>query len=328
VNTNKTHLLRDGRTSILTPYPNKLEVREKFVSGGYDGELHDDIAARVFEKTRDDEKPAMPFEDRVLLDGMFREFRKESEGKPEQWNFVPEMNPADSATRSSTSVHIATSSWLLGSSICNKKEHDDSSNYAQIDPGDKELKAEVVTITTKVEQHSSWLQRSQRFSSWRSFVGAVAFLRHVAHIFHERNNCVGSRICPDSRNVHRCNDSKHFIIGEVQKEFYAKELKCIRDKSSLFKDLAYKVLTTFMAEVCAIVNARPIVPASSDPEATTILSPSVLLTQKTDHVVDIEVCDATAMCRAQWKRVQVLADAFWHRWRRIYLHTLQNIGGD
>lgn len=35
-----------------------------------------------------------------------------------------------------------------------------------------------------------------------------------------------------------------------------------------------------MAEVTAIVNARPLVPVSSDPESPLILTPSMLLTQK------------------------------------------------
>ncbi len=36
-----------------------------------------------------------------------------------------------------------------------------------------------------------------------------------------------------------------------------------------------------MAEVTAIINARPLLPVSADPEQPFILSPSVLLTQKT-----------------------------------------------
>lgn len=45
------------------------------------------------------------------------------------------------------------------------------------------------------------------------------------------------------------------------------------------KTLTHDVLATFMAEVTAIVNARPIVPVSSDSEAPEILSPSMLLTK-------------------------------------------------
>ena len=47
------------------------------------------------------------------------------------------------------------------------------------------------------------------------------------------------------------------------------------------KPLTHEVLVTFMAEVCAIVNSRPLVPVSTDPDDPQILSPATLLTQKT-----------------------------------------------
>ena len=46
------------------------------------------------------------------------------------------------------------------------------------------------------------------------------------------------------------------------------------------KQLTHKVLSTLMAEVTAIVNNRPLIPVSNDPEAPEILTPSILLTQK------------------------------------------------
>ncbi|VDI02048.1 Hypothetical predicted protein [Mytilus galloprovincialis] len=39
-----------------------------------------------------------------------------------------------------------------------------------------------------------------------------------------------------------------------------------------------------MAEVSAIVNSRPLVPVSTDPENPLILTPAMLLTQKTDYI--------------------------------------------
>ena len=89
-------------------------------------------------------------------------------------------------------------------------------------------------------------------------------------------------------------------------------------------DLTHEVLSTFMAEVCAIVNGRPLVPVSSDPEVTDVLSPSVLLTQKQSvasfQMPEMGTKDAL---RSQWKRVQFLADKFWSRWRVEYVNYLQ-----
>ena len=88
--------------------------------------------------------------------------------------------------------------------------------------------------------------------------------------------------------------------------------------------LTHEVLATLMAEVTAIMNSRPLVPISSDPEAPAVLTPSMLLTQKMDTLSapagDFDVDD---LSNKHWKRVQALADAFWRRWRSEYLTTLQ-----
>ena len=90
------------------------------------------------------------------------------------------------------------------------------------------------------------------------------------------------------------------------------------------KHLSLEVLTTLMAEVCAIVNARPIVPVSSDPEAPTILSPAMLLTQKSGETHDnFGPFDIKDMYKAQWKCVQHLANIFWQCWWKEYVQSLQ-----
>ena len=91
------------------------------------------------------------------------------------------------------------------------------------------------------------------------------------------------------------------------------------------KNLTHDVLATFMAEVCAIVNARPIVPVSSDSEVSEILSPSALLTQKLNPPSSFnENLSLKDIYRAEWKRVQVLSDQFWCRWRSEYLTMFQS----
>lgn len=48
--------------------------------------------------------------------------------------------------------------------------------------------------------------------------------------------------------------------------------------------LTHEILSTFMAEVMAIINARPLVPISTDPEMPAVLTPAMLLTQKMSAV--------------------------------------------
>jgi len=88
--------------------------------------------------------------------------------------------------------------------------------------------------------------------------------------------------------------------------------------------LTHEIIIALMAEVAAIMNSRPLTPVSSDPEAPTILTPSMFLTQKQDTLSapagDFDVSD---LSNKHWKRVQALADAFWKRWKHEYLTTLQ-----
>ncbi|XP_061185158.1 uncharacterized protein LOC133193208 [Saccostrea echinata] len=88
--------------------------------------------------------------------------------------------------------------------------------------------------------------------------------------------------------------------------------------------LTHEVLTTFMAEVMAIMNSRPLVPVSTDVEAPFVLSPQILLTQKTHEVPsEFQDLDVKDMYRSQWKMVQVMANTFWKRWKNEFLSTLQ-----
>ncbi|KAK3109147.1 hypothetical protein FSP39_023951 [Pinctada imbricata] len=93
------------------------------------------------------------------------------------------------------------------------------------------------------------------------------------------------------------------------------------------QNLTHDVLSTFMAEACAIVNARPLVSVSSDPQCPFVLSPSMLLTQKlgdSTDCSDFRDLDLKDMYRSEWKRVQALAEMFWSRWKTEYLHSLQS----
>ncbi|XP_069109978.1 uncharacterized protein [Argopecten irradians] len=90
------------------------------------------------------------------------------------------------------------------------------------------------------------------------------------------------------------------------------------------RNLTHEVLSTFMAEVTAIINARPLIPVSTDVDEPLILSPATLLTQKTgSRIESFEYFNQKDMLRSQWKHVQVLAEQFWSRWRKEFLPVLQ-----
>ena len=81
-----------------------------------------------------------------------------------------------------------------------------------------------------------------------------------------------------------------------------------------------------MAEVCAIINSRPLIPVSADPESSLILTPSMMLTQKTNYTGranSLGEYNENGIYKAEWKRVKALASTFWSRWKREYLPLLQ-----
>ena len=50
------------------------------------------------------------------------------------------------------------------------------------------------------------------------------------------------------------------------------------------RHLTHEVFSTLMAEVTAMVSARPLIPVSSDPDMAEILTPATLLTQKSESL--------------------------------------------
>lgn len=77
------------------------------------------------------------------------------------------------------------------------------------------------------------------------------------------------------------------------------------------KNLAHEVLCFLMAEVTAIINGRPLVTVSTDPDNPEILTPAVLVTRKSSRPSDIEYQPVNP--KIQWKYVQAMADTFWKR---------------
>lgn len=74
--------------------------------------------------------------------------------------------------------------------------------------------------------------------------------------------------------------------------------------------LTHEVLTTLMAEVMAIVNARLLVPISYDAEIPEILLPAPILAQKAS-VTPTPPGDLNWItCVAQWRQVQSRVDLF------------------
>lgn len=114
-----------------------------------------------------------------------------------------------------------------------------------------------------------------------------------------------------------CGGSWERIIGLTRKILDSMFFQ-LKDK------LTHEVLVTFMAEVAAIINARPLVPVTTSSDDNFILTPAALLTQKVNIVPaaagEFGVSD---LYKHQWRQVQHLSNTFWDRWRKQFLPTLQ-----
>ncbi|XP_067660679.1 uncharacterized protein [Haliotis asinina] len=82
---------------------------------------------------------------------------------------------------------------------------------------------------------------------------------------------------------------------------------------------------TFLCEVEAILNSRPLTPVSSDSDDLDPLTPNHLLMLKSNVFIpppgDFKQDDMYGYKR--WRRIQHLANVFWSRWRKEYLVNLQ-----
>ncbi|XP_052810470.1 uncharacterized protein LOC128238519 [Mya arenaria] len=113
-------------------------------------------------------------------------------------------------------------------------------------------------------------------------------------------------------------------MGGVWERMIGVSRRILESMLSNTHNLTHDVLVTLMAEVSAIVNARPIVPVSSDPDCPQILSPSALLTMKIDtDQQPVDDMNLKSLYKDQWKRVQFLANQFWLHWRKEFLQSLQ-----
>ena len=83
-------------------------------------------------------------------------------------------------------------------------------------------------------------------------------------------------------------------------------------------------LRTFMCEVEAIINSRPLTRASDDPQDLRVITPNSLLLLSPDSMLPQGVFSPKdKYSQRRWRQMQYLADLFWKRWTREYLPTLQ-----
>ena len=101
-------------------------------------------------------------------------------------------------------------------------------------------------------------------------------------------------------------------------------LTVILDQSS--KRLDSASLRTFLYEVMAIINSRPLTTEHlNDPSGPEPLTPNHILTMKPTVILPPpgQFIKEDLYLQKRWRRVQYLANEFWVRWKKEYLLSLQ-----
>lgn len=88
--------------------------------------------------------------------------------------------------------------------------------------------------------------------------------------------------------------------------------------------MSEEVLSTVMAEVTAMLNARPLTHLSVDPEDESPLTPNhFLLGRKHPHIPpDVFTESVGELSRRRWTAAQELAERYWKRWLVEYVPAL------
>ena len=93
--------------------------------------------------------------------------------------------------------------------------------------------------------------------------------------------------------------------------------------------LTFEEFRTLLCDVEAIMNFRPLVPVSDDPNDLTALTPNMIVTAKSFRPFPLappkkmKSSDMRIHPHDRWVYVQALAATFWERWSKEYVTTLQ-----
>ncbi|XP_043496457.1 uncharacterized protein LOC122520461 [Polistes fuscatus] len=85
--------------------------------------------------------------------------------------------------------------------------------------------------------------------------------------------------------------------------------------------LSYEALLTYVLEIEAILNSRPITPLSNDPNDLRALTPGhFLIGNSFTSLPEDEYRDIPSGRLSQWQHVQQMRQHFWNRWNKEYLN--------
>lgn len=89
--------------------------------------------------------------------------------------------------------------------------------------------------------------------------------------------------------------------------------------------LTFEEMTTFLAQCEAILNSRPLIPVSDDPNDIEVLTSShFLIGRSAVSIPEPSYAEEKIGRLNRWQHVQLMKEHFWKRWSSEYLHYLQS----
>jgi hypothetical protein len=145
----------------------------------------------------------------------------------------------------------------------------------------------------------------------KTFVGADAELRRLFQSASDLYKDVAATLALDG--------TTWSFIPPYKPHFGGLLLKAIGPRTLTFEEM-----TTYLAQVEACLNSRPLTPHSSDASDITALTPAHFLVGSTLGLVPERPIDEDpSRIIVRWRQVQQAQQCFWRRWSLQYLNHLQ-----
>ncbi|CAG2211826.1 unnamed protein product [Mytilus edulis] len=319
VHVHKTHVLEDGRATFFKPceYELKLKSDVIFTKTPY----YENIGLAVEDKDFLDIMDANFEQDKTvngqfrcplrLTDNLYRAIMVLHSNEPNHLTILSQKMKEKQKARSNSS----NTTWFRGPSfLLQEIDLTSKTDHNLVDPElDREVRPEIKTLkTTSVESKplESVSSRFDRYSEWRKLVSAINCLRskikHYKSVKTLKSNTMNV--------VEQLLETERFIVKEVQKEGFQEDIDSLMGCN---KRLPRNT------EVTAIVNNRPLTCVSYDSESPSVITPSLLLTQKQQTTLVHFPILRKRLYKTSLEVCAISAQQFWAKWRQEYLHSLQ-----
>lgn len=161
-----------------------------------------------------------------------------------EWRWVPtDLNVADSATRTAKFGKKEREEWISGPRFLKQKAKDWPSD-AEIKSkyrekvGKNELRKNFVGITINRNAVKTHFPSADQISSWPQIIRATAVLWRAIDKF---RGAEGNRV-----NVEHMRKAEKSRVKAMQRDSFAKEIKCLREKREINKDSKIKKLSPYL----------------------------------------------------------------------------------